>query len=48
MVAGEAGCDSVSWVHVCLDRVQWRAFVNMVIPIQVLYNIDLLNNFKFP
>jgi hypothetical protein len=48
MVAGEVWCDSVSWVLVCLDRVQWRALVNMVIPIQVLYNIDLLNNFEFP
>jgi hypothetical protein len=28
-------CDDVDWIHVAQDRVQWQAFVNTVMNIQV-------------
>jgi hypothetical protein len=31
----ETGIDEVNWIRVAQDRVQWRAFVNMVVNFQV-------------
>jgi hypothetical protein len=31
MDLGEIGIDGANWIRLAQDRVQWRAFVNMVI-----------------
>jgi hypothetical protein len=31
----ETGIDGVNWIQLAQDRVQWQAFVNMVINLQV-------------
>jgi hypothetical protein len=31
----EIGIDRVNWIQLAQDRVQWRAFVNMVMNLQV-------------
>jgi hypothetical protein len=32
----EIGIDGVNWIRLAQDRVQWRAFVNMVMNLPVL------------
>jgi hypothetical protein len=36
MGLGEIGIDGANWIQLAQDRVQWRAFVNMVMNLQVL------------
>jgi hypothetical protein len=36
MDLGEIGIDGVNWIQLVQDRVQWRAFVNTVMNLQVL------------
>jgi hypothetical protein len=31
----ETGIDGANWIRLALDRVQWRAFVNMVMNLKV-------------
>jgi hypothetical protein len=35
MDLGELGIDGVNWTQLAQDRVQWQAFVNMVMNLQV-------------
>jgi hypothetical protein len=35
MDLGEIGIDGANWIQLAQDRVQWRAFVNMVMNLQV-------------
>jgi hypothetical protein len=35
MVLGEAGIDEANWIQLAQDRVQWWAFVNRVMNLQV-------------
>jgi hypothetical protein len=34
----EVGCGGVDWIEVAKDRDRWRALVNAVMKIRVLYN----------
>jgi hypothetical protein len=36
MDLGEIGIDGANWIRLAQDRVQWRAFVNMVMNLRVL------------
>jgi hypothetical protein len=35
MDLGEIGINGVNWIQLAQDRVQWQAFVNMVMNLQV-------------
>jgi hypothetical protein len=35
MDLGEMGIDGANWIHLAQDRIQWRAFVNMVMKLWV-------------
>jgi hypothetical protein len=35
MALREIGIDGANWIRLAQDRVQWRAFVNMVMNLQV-------------
>jgi hypothetical protein len=35
MNSKETGCESVDWIHLAQDRLQWRALVNMVMNLRV-------------
>jgi hypothetical protein len=36
MDLGELGIDGANWIRLAQDRVQWQAFVNTVMNLQVL------------
>jgi hypothetical protein len=35
----EIGCECVNWIHLAQNRVQWRALVNTVMNLRVIYSL---------